>query len=386
MPAGYEQLTVLRVRRVMAALQDIRLLPQRHLWLSRIPTVPAVEGEIMARWIERRQIADIVTDDAKAAVYQSGKFSLETTAIPNIKLGANFTQSQLNQIAMLSADGIPMMPDASGLGGDILRRKLEFLLQGIRDQMEYMVTAMMLDSYNWDRLGIKIQNLSWGMPSDLKFTPAIPWTSTSATPVTDFFTLNLTADQRYGRRFTRATMSRQAFQYMIATTEFQNKARTFLAPNVSFVNLTMTDLDYQHRLAQNVIGLSIEFNDTRYWTQDTSGLFTSNRYQPLNKVILTDPADDNDATTWDFANGHVTESMVSGLLPNQGTNMVGRFDGPARGPTGYCTVPPDLNPPMATVWGVARGFPRKYMLQASALMTVAPAMVDSIPVTDPFGT
>jgi len=65
---------------------------------------------------------------------------------------------------------------------------------------------------------------------------------------------------------------------MIATTEFQNKARMYLAPNVSFVNLPQSDLTGMTNLAQNVLGMTIELYDSRAWTQAADGTLSSTPY------------------------------------------------------------------------------------------------------------
>ncbi len=105
-------------------------------------------------------------------------------------------------------------------------------------------------------------------------------------------------------------MSTAAFRLMIATTEFQNKARQFLAPNVSYANLSLADVDFQRTIALNVLGLDvIELDDSRAWKQMPDGRLVSEPYLPINKIILGDPADDGDPNVMDFANGPVVEAM-----------------------------------------------------------------------------
>jgi hypothetical protein len=68
----------------------------------------------------------------------------------------------------------------------------------------------------------------------------------------------------------------------------------------------------------------------------------------------------------DWANAVVTESIVGSMVDMP----FGGFDGPQAGPVGYVTSPnTDLNPPNLTLWGVARGFPRKHKLGANAVLT-----------------
>ena len=62
--------------------------------------------------------------------------------------------------------------------------------------------------------------------------------------------------------------------------------------------------------------------------------------------------------------------------------MIGSFKGATRGPISYATCE-SMNPPNITMWGVARGFPRKFMLQANAVLDVGP-ITDPVSVTEPF--
>jgi hypothetical protein len=178
-------------------------------------------------------------------------------------------------------------------------------------------------------------------------------------------------------------MSTQAFRYMIATTEFQNKARMYLAPNVSFVNLSLTDVDFQRKIAQQVLDMEIEFYDARYWQQSDAGVFTSAPFLPINKVVLSSTASDGDIMSWDFGNTPVTEGIVARLAGGM-TGMIGGNLGAQRyGPVAYATPNPTLNPPTISLWGVARGFPRKHYRQLTAVLTVG-AFADEIPVGEPF--
>jgi hypothetical protein len=247
--------------------------------------------------------------------------------------------------------------------------------------MEALIIAMWLDSLTYDRLGIKLSNATWGMPADLKVTPSVTWdTAASATPVADLWSVRRTARVRYGQEYNRVTMSTSAFMYMIATTEYQAKARTALAPNVSFTNLNLNDLTFQQTLANNILGLQIELYDARYWSQGADGQIVSAPLLPITKVILSNSGDDNDPTCYDFANAITTESIVSGLVPGE---MIGGIGGPTRGPIAYATAPAALNPPQVTYWGVARGFPRKYRLQSTAVLTVG-TFADTVAVGPPF--
>jgi hypothetical protein len=64
--------------------------------------------------------------------------------------------------------------------------------------------------------------------------------------------------------------------------------------------------------------------------------------------------------------------------------MFGGLGGAQYGPIAYATpADANLNPPGVVYWGVARGFPRKHLLQASAVLTVG-TYSDLIAVGEPF--
>lgn len=379
MPQAWQLLQAARLTRIMQSLQDVRQLPQQLRFLARTPVVPAADAEIMARFTGYVTIADLVADDQRAVTYQNSKLSFETTNIPNIKHGAALTQAMLNQLQSLMSGSA--LPSDMGVFSGYENRTIDGLLLGVRQRMEALIIAMQLDSLTYDRLGIKITGATWGMPADLKVTPGVTWdTAGSATPVADIWSVRRTARVRYGQEYNRITMSTQAFMYMIATTEYQNKARTFLAPNVSFTNLNAADLTFQQNLAQNVLGMQIELYDARSWSQGPDSTLISAPLLPITKVILSSTADDNDPTAFDFANAVTTESIVNSLAPS---DMIGSIGGPTAGPISYATVPNDLNPPQITYWGVARGFPRKHRLQSTAVLTVG-SFSDTIAAGAPF--
>lgn len=383
MPAGYQILEAMRINRIMQALQDVRNLPQELKFLARTPAVPATDGEILARYINRIQIADIVADDERAVTYSSGKMKFETYNIPNLKHGRALTQEEINMLnSIQQLGGLPSNDD--GIFSNFENTIIDGLLLGIRQRMEALIIAMQIDTLTYDRLGIKNTGtpITWGMPSDLNVTPSVTWdTAATATPVSDVLTLKRLAQVRYGIQYNRITMSLAAFIYMVATTEFQTKSRMFLAPNVSFVNLPTQNTQYMRTLAQNVLEVEeLELYDARYWSQDSTGAIASAPFLPITKVILSDSRSDNNPQIMDWASAIVTESIVSSMMRS---SMVGRLGGIQRGPIAYATAPPDLNPPNITYWGVARGFPRKHLLQATAVLTVG-AFSDPISVVDPF--
>jgi hypothetical protein len=83
---------------------------------------------------------------------------------------------------------------------------------------------------------MKIANANWRFPSDLQITVSIPWTdAANSTPVADTLAAKLVGSIRYGVNYTRMRMSTPAFRYAVATTEYQNKAKTFIPPQLTFL-------------------------------------------------------------------------------------------------------------------------------------------------------
>jgi hypothetical protein len=367
-----------RVNTIMQALQDAREMPPNLVWSNRIGDVPALDDEIMARFVGRLQIADLIADDQAAVVYQTGKFNFESSAVPNLKHGSAVTQSMLNQLRALQGS----VANDMGIFTAYENRTIDGLLTGVRWRKEALFIAMLIDGFSYDRLGIKMTNVSWGMPSDLKVTPSVTWdTAATATPVADILAVKLIGKARYGITFDRVSMTTTDFRYMIATTEYQAKAKQFLPAQLSFTNLSLANLTQQQALAESTLGMTIELNDSRYWTQDATGVQTSAAFHPVGKVILTSTANDNNDSVMDFANGIVTESIVADLVDSA---MIGSLGGPQYGPLAYATVAnAQLNPPGIVYWGCARGFPRKHLLQASAVLTVG-TYGDLITVGEPF--
>lgn len=381
MPTQLELLGALRVQKIVDAIVDPRLIPQELVWSRRIPDVNATDEEIVARYEGTPLIADIVADDARAGVYTMGKFVYEANKLPNLKIGLGMNQSTINLIDRLM--GNYAGPDDLGLFTNNQNRSIQQVLLGVRQRAEQLRVAMLCDGlgFSYDRLGIKLSSVTWGMYSDLKVTVGTGWdTAASATPVGDILGVKLTGSVRYGTNFNRVTMSTQAFRYMIATTEYQNKARTYLAPNVSFTNLNTADLASQRVLAQNVLGMEIELYDARYWSQDSSGALTSSPFLPITNVLLTSTSNDGTGMAYDFGNAPVTEATVARVA---GMGVVGGRLGGSYGPLGYVTpTNVDLNSPGLTYWGVQRGFPRKFIKQASAVLSVgsfSDAISTSIP-------
>lgn len=377
MVAGYTPLQNNRINGVFQGLLDPRTMPKKLLFSQRVNQVPADDGEIMARFIGYVHIADLIADDQRAAVYSAGKFQYEQQNIPNLKVGQSMSQAMLNQWqAIANNTGISNIQVDNFSNAEA--RLLGNVLTGVRYRKEQLIAAMLMDGLSYNRLGIQMSNVTWGMPIDLKVNASVNWNDpVNARPTDDIYGLKLVAQTRYDIVYNRLTMSTPTFRLMISTAEFQNKARTFLAPNVSYVNLPLANLQQQQDIAANVLGMTIELYDARYASQDTRGAYTLRPFLDLNAVIFSSTDLDSDSSAVDFANGITTESLVASMA---GEPIAG---GPAFGPIAYPTFPESLNPPNIVYWGVQRGFPRKHLLQYNACMRVGP-VTDQIPVQAPF--
>jgi hypothetical protein len=374
MAQGWAFLEAVRVSTMMQALSDKRVVPANLVFLGRTPIIPAEEDEIMGKFSGRVQIADIIADDAEAVIYTTGRMTFETTTVPNIKHGAALTQSQLNQLMKLKAANV----NDGGLWTQWQGRIVDGLLLGIRQRMEALIVAMKLDGFSYDRLGVKMTNVTWGMPTELKVTPSTPWTDVASTPVADILNLIRLGQIKYGENWNRLTLGRPVFEAIIATTEFKTRATLFLPYTQSVNSLALASVEDMIPLLGKMLKITVELYDGRYWSSDNAGIYTSSPFLPLGQVILDDSNDDGDQSCCDFASAVVTESIITSLAP---TSMIGRFAGPTRGPVAYYTARENLNPPNLTAWGVARGFPRKKRLACNATLSVG-TFVDPVSSAD----
>jgi hypothetical protein len=235
--------------------------------------------------------------------------------------------------------------------------------------------AMVVDLLNYDANGIKLENMSFGMPSDLKVTPSDEWSdATNSTPITDILDLISTAQNKYNMVYNRVTMSRTAFRYMIASDEFVALAGNMMPAGFSLAAIPVSADGSLISVAEKVLGMNaarqditIEIDDSAAATVSNGGVVSTERYLPEQYVVLTNSSLDGNPNIWRFANGVVTESIVSSILG--GAGPIGGM-AMTEGPIGYATSPNvDMNPPQITCWGVQRGFPQKFVEAASARIT-----------------
>lgn len=382
----------LRVNGILQnVIQDPRLLPAPMVWESRIPDTQAPEEEIMARFYGVLLMADLIADDAKAGTYNIGAWQFETNKVPNIKTGVAMNQSTINMLQRIQQYGSNSFD--MNLFNNWQTDAVVRAITGVRQRKELLRIAMLTDGLLYDRLGIKITGGGWGMPADLKVTSSPGWASTSGIGLTEIMTLRRVGRGRYNKNYNRATMSTGALQAIQAQLEFQAQVKAF---GYGFGGIPIPAIPLQNEsllvtLVEKLITgadtngggggqFKIEIDDRRFWQQDASGKITNGPSQQLNKVILTDSADDGNRFVWDFAQGVVTESILAGIVP---MNVVGGME-MGYGPMGYVTAADaSANPPGLVHWAVDRGFPRRKDLAASAVIDIG-TIVDPISTSVPF--
>jgi hypothetical protein len=376
---GWRFLDSARINRIVRTLADeLEAAGMRNLLgLQRTPIVNADDNEIVGKFKGQFVAADVISDDQEAAVYDTvGQFEFVATEIPNLKLGSRVSQHMINRLARLrqnisGANDVRYFTDWENT-------LAESLVTGVRQRMNALIMAMWMDASSYDRYGIKLTDASWGTPSNLKVnsTGADMWNApTTATPITQILTLaNEIAPDKHGEVYNRITMSAKAFRNMIKTAEYKALVSTELrfefktpgtyANNVGTSGSAMNMSDYgMHRQqVANLLGMELEIYDGHFYERSNNGQRSQVRYLPEDAVILSNSQDDNDGTAMDFANGIVTESIVSPLIGHGG------IGGEAFGPIAYFTGNENLNPPDIVAWSVARGFPRKHRETATAVI------------------
>lgn len=351
-------------------LIDIRNSPAAPMtWLSRVPVVPAVDRELIGKVTGNVYMADIVADDAKAAMKPAGKVRLVSHKIPNIKHGTPIDQEELNTLEQIQRLGAGANSPELASFDRYVAGRMSDLIDGCTKRVHFFICAMIADEMDYDQGGIKLENMTFGMPSDLKFAPSTPWsTSGSATPIDDIMEAIQYAADKYGIVYNRLTMSRISFAHMIATTEFQNKAALYMPAGTGISALPLTSVGAMKNLASQMLdGVEIEFDDSSAAVINDAGEESFVRYMPEQYAILSSTAFDGDRTVWDFGNSTVTESILSSLLG--GASTFGQIPmGP--GPVGYAApMTIDANPPQLGLWAVQRGFPRRHVQMSNARIT-----------------
>jgi hypothetical protein len=362
------------IQGVIDDLVDVSTLPQELLFVNRIPSIPAEDGEVIARYNTRVHVAELLFDDQKAIVRATPPIRTQRVDIPKIKHGTLINENMQNVLARIDA-GRAARRDVS-LAEDYVARTTVEMRQGVFARMETMLAGMALDAFSYDKLGIKITNGSWGMPSDLKVTPTYLWSdATNATPINDLQTLVNVGSTKYGVTYNRITMSTTAFTNATLTAEFRSKAAFYTQiVGVTAQNFPTGDRrSMQQIMSQMLGGMEIEFYDAQVWTENLDGSESSARYLPVNKVILGSTQADNNRLYWDWANAVVPETrpgMVPLMIGAEG-EIGGSYGEEREGPIAYATAAdPHGNPPGQIIWAAGRGYPRKHKETITAVLTV----------------
>lgn len=359
-----------RINRLVQTLANQLEVDAPLTFLARTPVVPVVDDtEITGSFSGPIFAADLITDDAEAVVVEGGRFEVagQVSSIPNIKIGARVGQGMINRLRLLQR-GIQLGGDSQLITG-WENNLAQNLVTGVRQTMNYLCAAMMLDGIVYDRLGVKI-SAGFGTPAELKVTKvgAQQWTTGNAatmTPIADIQQVAQGVAPSLGKSYNRVTMATTTFQKIIASTEFSERVRFFLRLEPSQFQLNLYDVANLRALFEAITGMQLELEDTTFRVRNSNGTSTVQRVLPENKVILSNTADDNNPAAYDFANAIVTETIVAPLIegaPNLGGEQVG--------PVSYYRGNPELNPPDLRAWAVARGFPRKHDKLATAILTV----------------
>lgn len=379
---GWDILAPANITRIIQETQDQLTLPMPLVWLERAAKVNASDDELTMQETSHVFAADIIAADSRALIRDSGSFNFFQHQIAKLKHGFGISESQVQLLRRIEANRA-MDNEKISFTNYIARRAKELLL-GIEQRQEAMLNGMLMDSFDYDRLGIKLSG-TFGMKQDLKFNPVAAWTSTStAKPVRDLMNAIVYARRHYGEVYNRITMSYEALTNLVATDEFKDvyKANVFTwsAPTAGFDATVAANPGFYVGFLQNFISagiasqgagggpILIELDEGQYReASSASTIAGTQRFHPENVIYFTNSGDDGQSSGWDWGNGEVMEVVIGRM---GGTGVIGEFTTEGYGPVGYATqADPNLNPPGLVMWAVARGGPRKHRDTCSAKLT-----------------
>jgi hypothetical protein len=358
-----------RINRIIGRLAAQLEIARPLVYLQRLPIVPAFDDELTGYFTGKVFAADLIADDQAAVVQEGLSLEITTDVIPNLKIGTPLRQKLLNRLKAIQEGRMNVQ------GQNALRdwdsNIAANLLLAVRQRANALACAMMIDAATYDRWGLKITGASWGTPSNLKISGGTAWggNPTTATPLSDIWAINQTATLSYGISYNKLTMSTVDFRDMAATTEFAQRATLVAGAAFLLSSAALrTKLDPKMlELAQQVLGFQIVLDDATYNTRSNDGTITSTRVLPLHTVLLSRTEDEGNGEVMDMGNAVPTESIVADMIGGAPEGIGGdRF-----GPVAYYTpASPDLNPAGIVAWGVARMWPRKFVREATATLTV----------------
>jgi hypothetical protein len=359
-----------------------RLERERPLtYIDRLSSVNATDDEITGRFVTKLLAADVLAPDGKAMVYEAGQITLFVDQLAKLKFGRNFSENQLQQLDRLR-HGLARRVESDAW----FEFEMNFganLLHGLRMRQNQLACAMMTDSLTINRLGLQLSALTWGMPNLLKVTVSPAWSTDGGTtsnvaaafPVRDILTLDRVDADNYGLGpFDRVTMSSQALDIMTQTDDFRNRVSLYtgLAFPMAAGMLPKENRGAMIKLLSAALeGKEIVIDDAQIREQAADGTTATTRYLPANKVLVDRQS--NGAQEWDWGNAILMESLVAELSAGGtviGENLRMLAEG-SYGPLAYYTAADaQLNPPGVNAWICSRGFPRKFIPEASAVLTV----------------
>jgi hypothetical protein len=243
------------------------------------------------------------------------------------------------------------------------------LVTGVRHRMNALCAAMMLDNHTYDRLGVKIAG-SFGAPADLKpvLTGTARWIEANKAtmqPIAYLDSLRRHALNEHGQVYNHIDMSTEVFDIVTSCDEFAERVRLFLAIEPSMFSMALIPEERRMELFRQLTGLTVNLEDATMRVRNANGSSTQSRYLPAHQVVLSNSQEFN-TDAYDFANGIVTESIVAPLIAGAPD-----FGGEQVGPVAFYNGNRELNPPDLRCWAVARGFPRKHVKTATAVIQVA---------------
>lgn len=216
-------LTQQHTDRIYTEVANGQLSKVDGLWGPPIPDVPATPEEIIARDSNIAIAANLVVNDAPAPTREVDSITMTGHKVTSLKDGIPMKQADMEMIQRLSALNLPS--DRASLSG-IMAKRWTLLRDGDLNLRGYLCAAMMLDELNWDKLGIKMTGLIFGLNPALKVTPQYLWTDTvNADPVRDIIQTVEDFGSIYNLTVDRATISTYGLNLIKATDKFKDQMK-----------------------------------------------------------------------------------------------------------------------------------------------------------------
>jgi len=366
--------SAIAAERITAILEELTQVDDRdggRLFDSWIPAVPAADGEVMLHITGNVIAADIIQLDQQCVIRQPEPIRTSQTAIPKIKHGQMIGEYQIDLLDRLDRN-LATTGDRRAFDNYVVR-SLNRLLAGVRDRRELLYSAMLCDDLDYNRFGIIMSNVTWGMPATLKVTAGIAWSNpATATPISDLEALLQAGEDTYGEQYDTVVMTRQGFDEMAATDEFIERSQAWFQLQFATGTFPTGNRNAMSQLAENILSspgrrVMIQVYNKRTYLEAGDGALSTAQFLPDDKVILADSRDFGSAEPWDFANADVIETK-RGMVPS----LIGEeFAESIPGPVAYATAgDPNGDPPGQVLYAVQRGWPRKHRQSANAVLTI----------------